>query len=162
MEEQSKRDARESTDQSIEQVNVKRDTKPPPAADKELMSRTYTPKCPHCQARFSKPPKEWDCPMCLRRYRNRIKCWQPDDEAPKCGCCSCSVGRFSRHHCRNCGRVVCGKCSEHRALIPSIGFEDSPVKVCSQCLSALASVPAGSPTKEGGAESPKAEAESPK
>jgi hypothetical protein len=125
-----------NVEQQIEQVRVERETKPPPKADDELLKRTYTPKCPNCQARFSKPPKGWDCPMCDRRYRQKIKTWQPDEDVSNCPICNVGVGRFSRHHCRNCGRVVCGKCSEGKAAIPAFGFDD-PVKVCTQCTGSI-------------------------
>jgi len=106
-------------------------------ADEDLLNRSYTPKCPNCAAKFSRPPTEWDCPICFRRTRQRHKVWQPDSEAPNCMCCKASVGRFSRHHCRNCGRVVCGGCSALKAVIPAIGYKDSPVKVCNDCVREL-------------------------
>ncbi len=134
------------TSQAIAQVKVQRDTKPPPSATDKLLSRTYTPQCPNCHAKYAKPPPEWDCPMCLRKFRQRIKTWQPDEHSDNCMVCSTGVGRFTRHHCRNCGRVVCGKCSDHRAVIPALGFKD-PVKVCAECSNvpvqtAAASAPA--------------------
>lgn len=122
----------DNTPQVIEQVSVERTTKAPPKITDELLNRTYTPKCPNCSAKFSKPPNEWDCPLCLKRLRQRIKVWQPDDDVEHCMICKRSIGRFSRHHCRNCGRLVCHLCSENRALIPQIGFKD-PVKVCDEC-----------------------------
>lgn len=120
--------------QHIEQVSVERTTKAPPKITDDLLNRSYTPKCPNCAAKFSKPPSEWDCPMCLKRMKQRIKCWQPDDDTPNCMVCKGIIGRFSRHHCRNCGRLVCSKCAENKALIPQLGFKD-PVKVCTDCVS---------------------------
>lgn len=39
--------------------------------------------------------------------------WQPDSTAKECYSCSRQFTFFHRrHHCRKCGRVVCGKCSE--------------------------------------------------
>lgn len=136
----------EKTVQKIEQVKVERETKAPPQVTEDLLNRSYTPKCPQCSAKFSKPPVEWDCPMCLRRLRQRIKVWQPDDEVNHCMCCKGSIGRFSRHHCRNCGRLVCQKCSEGRAVISQIGFKD-PVKVCNDCVKMIPSSPTASPQK---------------
>jgi chemotaxis protein histidine kinase CheA len=118
--------------QNIEQVAVEKSTKPPPKITEDLLNRTYTPKCPNCSAKFSKPPTEWDCPLCLKRLKTKVKVWQPDDDSSTCLCCKGSIGRFSRHHCRNCGRLVCNKCCEHKALIPQIGYKD-PVKVCNDC-----------------------------
>ncbi|KAF2197774.1 FYVE-domain-containing protein [Delitschia confertaspora ATCC 74209] len=45
--------------------------------------------------------------------------WQPDEEASSCPVCGHSFTFFYRkHHCRKCGRVVCGNCSLHRITIP--------------------------------------------
>lgn len=120
------------TKQVIAQVKVAHESKPPPSASEKLLARTYTPMCPKCLAKYAKPPPEWDCPMCLRKTRQRIKTWQPDENSDACMVCGGGVGMFSRHHCRNCGRVVCGKCSEGKANIPALGFRE-PVKVCTDC-----------------------------
>ncbi|KAK5577138.1 hypothetical protein RB653_002076 [Dictyostelium firmibasis] len=37
-----------------------------------------------------------------------------------------------RHHCRNCGKVVCGSCSPHKRLITHIK-KNKPVRVCLFC-----------------------------
>ncbi|XP_029968611.1 WD repeat and FYVE domain-containing protein 2 [Salarias fasciatus] len=37
-----------------------------------------------------------------------------------------------QHHCRKCGRAVCGKCSSRRSTIPLMGFEFE-VRVCDGC-----------------------------
>lgn len=109
------------------------------AASTELLSRTFTPYCPVCHAKYSKPPPEWDCSMCLRKFRQHVKCWQPDDKTPNCMVCKKSVGRFTRHHCRNCGRVCCSTCTDFQAKITSIGY-NSPVRVCRQCVDELGTV----------------------
>lgn len=106
-------------------------------ADMSLLNRTYTPQCPSCHAKYSKPPAEWDCPMCLRKFRQHIKCWQPDDVS-NCMCCQKSIGRFTRHHCRYCGRVACGTCTDFKVTIPSLGYKDTPVKACIDCMKQLA------------------------
>lgn len=39
--------------------------------------------------------------------------WQADDEVSRCFLCDSSYTFFNRrHHCRKCGRVVCGSCSD--------------------------------------------------
>lgn len=68
--------------------------------------------------------------------------WQPDADAERCSISSCN-NTFSwtlgarRHHCRQCGRVVCETCSRgKRLLLPPLG-EKGPVKkvrVCNACL----------------------------
>lgn len=37
-----------------------------------------------------------------------------------------------QHHCRNCGKAVCDKCSVFRLNIPIMGFEYD-VRVCNAC-----------------------------
>ncbi|PBP22690.1 fyve domain containing protein [Diplocarpon rosae] len=45
--------------------------------------------------------------------------WQPDAEVTLCPICGTQFSFFVRkHHCRKCGRVVCGNCSPHRITIP--------------------------------------------
>eukprot|EP00758_Cryptobia_borreli_P006349 Tbor_TRINITY_DN5132_c0_g1::TRINITY_DN5132_c0_g1_i1::g.26307::m.26307 len=101
-------------------------------ADEELLNRSWTPKCPNCNAKFSRPPDEWICPICFRRSGVQHKVWQPDQDSKACMCCKRPIIRFNRHHCRNCGRLVCGKCSDYKAIIPSIGY-DNEVKICNSC-----------------------------
>lgn len=41
--------------------------------------------------------------------------WQEDDEVMSCFACNNKYSFFKRrHHCRKCGRVVCGLCSDHK------------------------------------------------
>lgn len=42
-----------------------------------------------------------------------------------------------QHHCRKCGKLVCGKCSEHRYELPNIGKE----RVCDDCFADLSGQP---------------------
>ena len=45
--------------------------------------------------------------------------WQRDAEVSKCPICGMAFTFWYRkHHCRKCGRVVCGNCSPHRITIP--------------------------------------------
>lgn len=41
-----------------------------------------------------------------------------------------------QHHCRNCGKAVCGSCSEQKSTIPMMGFEFN-VRICADCFSLL-------------------------
>ena len=58
--------------------------------------------------------------------------WVPDEEG--LGCSGCHL-EFSltrrRHHCRKCGALVCGACSDHSAVLPGAGAQ--PVRVCDSC-----------------------------
>ena len=60
--------------------------------------------------------------------------WIPDELAPQC--MSCQAG-FTvvrrRHHCRNCGKVFCGRCSANAVPLPRFGHA-KPVRVCNRCF----------------------------
>ena len=53
--------------------------------------------------------------------------WEYDDLQPYCAGCA---GEFShlnrRHHCRFCGKIYCGNCSDQRCLIPPSSIVLSP------------------------------------
>eukprot|EP00759_Apiculatamorpha_spiralis_P016202 PhF_6_TR22531/c0_g1_i1/m.31993 len=52
--------------------------------------------------------------------------WQPNHHAPHCPICGCGFCMLRRkHHCRRCGRVVCGSCSQGAGM----------KKSCQWCLS---------------------------
>lgn len=54
-------------------------------------------------------------------------------------CMRCTHTRFSalvrRHHCRNCGFVVCRSCSKQRLLLPHLSAK--PLRVCTLCYKQL-------------------------
>lgn len=59
--------------------------------------------------------------------------WIPDDEAPRCMSCTTAFTAFRRrHHCRNCGGVFCGGCSNSSAPLPKYGLTKA-VRVCRDC-----------------------------
>jgi len=58
--------------------------------------------------------------------------WMPDDATKVCLICSVKFTTFNRrHHCRQCGMVVCGKCSNNDKYILGKGKK---VRVCSVCF----------------------------
>ncbi|XP_019865122.1 pleckstrin homology domain-containing family F member 2 isoform X1 [Aethina tumida] len=65
--------------------------------------------------------------------------WVPDGEAPVC--MHCKKSQFTlinrRHHCRKCGAVVCGPCSNKRFLLPN--QSSKPLRVCIHCYESLTS-----------------------
>ncbi|VDO06159.1 unnamed protein product [Rodentolepis nana] len=65
--------------------------------------------------------------------------WIPNSEATHC--MVCMVTEFTlvqrRHHCRNCGKVVCSKCSQHRWVLPAQG--PNKLRVCKHCHDLLRS-----------------------
>ncbi|KAL0089348.1 ankyrin repeat-containing domain protein [Phycomyces blakesleeanus] len=51
---------------------------------------------------------------CPQSVSNPLR-WQKDDEVLECCCCERVFGFFLRkHHCRQCGMIVCDKCSGQR------------------------------------------------
>eukprot|EP00161_Ancyromonas_sigmoides_P000857 TRINITY_DN10684_c0_g1_i4.p1 TRINITY_DN10684_c0_g1~~TRINITY_DN10684_c0_g1_i4.p1 ORF type:complete len:263 (-),score=101.62 TRINITY_DN10684_c0_g1_i4:90-821(-) len=61
--------------------------------------------------------------------------WIPDDKAPGCMLCSKAFGTFNRRsHCRRCGGVFCGGCSNSKCELLRYGFPDEKVRVCNNCL----------------------------
>ncbi|VDL72651.1 unnamed protein product [Nippostrongylus brasiliensis] len=50
--------------------------------------------------------------------------WVPDEDCDQCTACSAvfTVVR-RRHHCRNCGRIFCQRCSRNAICIPELGYE---------------------------------------
>lgn len=68
---------------------------------------------------------------------NHAAVWVPDAEAT---CCMhCKKTQFTmivrRHHCRNCGAVVCGPCSSKKFLLPQ--QSSKPQRVCTSCYERL-------------------------
>ncbi|KAF6216371.1 hypothetical protein GE061_000712 [Apolygus lucorum] len=62
--------------------------------------------------------------------------WVQDKKATMCqSCASNFTVKFRRHHCRCCGRVVCGECSNNRAPLQYQKFE--PKRVCDKCYDYL-------------------------
>lgn len=63
--------------------------------------------------------------------------WVPDAEAGYC--MHCRKTQFTmlnrRHHCRKCGTVVCGPCSNRKFLLPA--QSSKPLRVCLTCYDAL-------------------------
>lgn len=80
-----------------------------------------------------------------------VPVWQADDEVESCFICHKDFTIFyRRHHCRKCGRVVCGTCSDTRTPYepgtyvvtpPSQIFMESPHvphRTCDVCVELLA------------------------
>nr|CAD7424228.1 unnamed protein product [Timema monikensis] len=73
-------------------------------------------------------------PRDLIKSSARPTYWVPDHEVSHCCCCEVVFGpQDMLHHCRDCGRGVCAKCSPGRRPVLRRGW-DNPVRVCDQCL----------------------------
>lgn len=70
--------------------------------------------------------------------------WVPDNETNIC--MHCKKSQFTvlnrRHHCRQCGTVVCGPCSNKKLFLPGQG---KAVRVCLQCYDTASKVKVSSP-----------------
>ncbi|XP_014669406.1 PREDICTED: lateral signaling target protein 2 homolog [Priapulus caudatus] len=59
--------------------------------------------------------------------------WVPDDQS---SCCVSCKAMFTvvrrRHHCRNCGKIFCARCSCNSVPLPKYGHT-KPVRVCNRC-----------------------------
>lgn len=63
--------------------------------------------------------------------------WTPDGGTDTCAICTGPFTTFNRrHHCRNCGSLVCGKCSSSRRVVPQLGSKRA-FRVCSNCAPKL-------------------------
>jgi hypothetical protein len=63
--------------------------------------------------------------------------WMRDAEAPACVRCEAPFSlTLRRHHCRNCGGVVCVACSSRRLPLLRLGYVE-PVRVCDGCWGRL-------------------------
>merc|ERR1719208_668401 len=69
----------------------------------------------------------------LEDAETRPTLWVPDHAATSCMGCNTQFwfGR-RKHHCRSCGRLFCGDCSEKSVAIPAEQLY-SPVRVCDMC-----------------------------
>ena len=72
--------------------------------------------------------------------------WQKDSEVHTCQKCHTKFGVFTRrHHCRECGRIFCDKCTKHRVTLDNPltetgrssvqGVKDC--RVCDECYGSL-------------------------
>eukprot|EP01114_Cavostelium_apophysatum_P016251 TRINITY_DN4579_c0_g1_i1.p1 TRINITY_DN4579_c0_g1~~TRINITY_DN4579_c0_g1_i1.p1 ORF type:complete len:232 (-),score=7.63 TRINITY_DN4579_c0_g1_i1:13-708(-) len=59
--------------------------------------------------------------------------WVKDCAVADCHHCKTGFTFFNRrHHCRKCGHIFCGSCSNRSLSMPTLGFDD-PVRVCEHC-----------------------------
>lgn len=64
--------------------------------------------------------------------------WVPDHSVSACMACGHAFSvTVRRHHCRHCGRLVCGACSPHKTRLPQAVTKTARVRVCGTCFRAL-------------------------
>ncbi|KAH8415411.1 hypothetical protein KR222_010928 [Zaprionus bogoriensis] len=73
---------------------------------------------------------------------NHAAVWVPDAEASICMNCKKTQFTFvqRRHHCRNCGAVVCAGCSSKKFHLPQ--QSSKALRVCDRCYDRLRHTPA--------------------
>lgn len=78
-----------------------------------------------------------DYPRQLINDAARPTYWAVDADIVTCFCCNYKFRAVdSKHHCRSCGRGICGKCSRERRTVPARGW-DYPVRVCDKCVAEM-------------------------
>ncbi|ETV92690.1 hypothetical protein, variant [Aphanomyces invadans] len=59
--------------------------------------------------------------------------WVSDESIPSCAACHDDFDLFNRkHHCRGCGGVFCGTCSNHVGKVLKLGLT-TDVRLCGPC-----------------------------
>lgn len=96
-------------------------------------------------ARLKYPPDFDRVPLCKRilypgmsdsvepKYKEKRPVWVKDEDHLDCMHCGAEFTIFTRrHHCRNCGVLVCHNCSSRKRILPDLGYIQ-PVRICSRC-----------------------------
>ena len=61
--------------------------------------------------------------------------WEPNESVKICKICTKEFNVARRkHHCRRCGGIFCGDCSDNKMPLPSSA---KPVRVCNNCYGAV-------------------------
>uniref|UniRef100_M4B4J7 FYVE-type domain-containing protein n=1 Tax=Hyaloperonospora arabidopsidis (strain Emoy2) TaxID=559515 RepID=M4B4J7_HYAAE len=67
-----------------------------------------------------------------RRFAVRLRSQLQDHEAVKCGCCHVAFTFYRRkHHCRECGVIICNDCSMSRAVVEGSAGR---ARLCDKCV----------------------------
>lgn len=60
--------------------------------------------------------------------------WTPDSHSDACELCSEEFWEFMwRHHCRQCGKLVCALCAGKFVVRPHLGYGNESVRICTMC-----------------------------
>jgi len=69
-------------------------------------------------------------------YGDKAPLWIPDNGVSMCQLCASTFKMLRRrHHCRICGKVVCGACSGH--TLPIAYDNNNPGRVCVSCYTTV-------------------------
>ena len=73
----------------------------------------------------------------MRPWLPPQQAWKPDDESAGCDACHEPFTVLNRrHHCRCCGNIFCGGCSDNFVPLPALGFVFVQ-RVCAACEAAV-------------------------
>ncbi|RXN24238.1 WD repeat and FYVE domain-containing 1 [Labeo rohita] len=81
----------------------------------------------------------------METTREEAPQWQDSDSCQKCGqpffwnikqMWDTKTLGLRQHHCRKCGKAICGKCSSKRSTYPIMGFEFQ-VRMCDDCYDTI-------------------------
>jgi len=76
---------------------------------------------------------ELDPDLASQADKPRPKTWVPDKKYKDCMICHVEFTFFNRkHHCRNCGKLLCDDCTPNFIRLPELGYVE-PVRVCIAC-----------------------------
>lgn len=63
----------------------------------------------------------------------QLPTWQDDDSVSNCTHCNAAFSMMKRkHHCRRCGKIFCGDCSNKKRKLPTYGLIEA-VRLCDAC-----------------------------
>eukprot|EP01105_Mastigella_eilhardi_P002564 TRINITY_DN131_c1_g1_i1.p1 TRINITY_DN131_c1_g1~~TRINITY_DN131_c1_g1_i1.p1 ORF type:complete len:805 (-),score=209.56 TRINITY_DN131_c1_g1_i1:66-2426(-) len=80
---------------------------------------------------------------------NHAPLWIADTATNACLLCNRQFSlTFRRHHCRNCGIIVCGYCSTSKTKLSRLAADADPVRVCDECTKTLAEGGRASPQQQ--------------
>lgn len=67
------------------------------------------------------------------KHKSHAFQWIEDSAVTQCLSCAVPFTLTTRkHHCRQCGSIVCSSCSKSRLALPTLGY-DQPVRICIEC-----------------------------
>ncbi|XP_068933920.1 lateral signaling target protein 2 homolog isoform X2 [Petaurus breviceps papuanus] len=77
-----------------------------------------------------------DCTPCTEYSLEEPPAWVPDHACFHCTACQTPFSLTRRrHHCQNCGKIFCSRCSSRSVPLPWFGYM-KPVRVCAHCYAA--------------------------
>ncbi|KYO47939.1 lateral signaling target 2-like protein [Alligator mississippiensis] len=83
-------------------------------------------------------PRIPNCALCSTSHEGTgttgLPRWMPDSSCSQCSACHAPFTLLRRrHHCRNCGKIFCARCSPHTAPLPHYG-QPKPLRRCLEQL----------------------------